>query len=62
MLPSISTWGAQLPLLGLPVWTFEGTGRSDCAWLEHTHTSFPIPRGARAIISIRSLFLHFLPH
>lgn len=52
-----------LPLpLGLLLEVLVGTGQSGCSWLYHGSTLFSIPQRVEAVISIRSLFVHFLPY
>lgn len=52
-------------MLTLPLGLLEvlvGTEQSGCSWLYHGSTLFSIPEGAEAVISIRSLFVRFLPY
>lgn len=49
-------------LLELLVKALEGTGQSRCSCVYHACSPFPIPKGPEAIISIKSLFVHFLTH
>lgn len=52
-----------LPLpFGLLLKVLVGTRQSGCSWLYHGSTLFSIPEGTEAVISIRSLFVRFLPY
>lgn len=62
----VQGWGEVVVLLPLPsgllLEVLVGTGQSGCSWLYHGSTLFSIPEGTEAVISIRSLFVHFLPY
>lgn len=65
MLISVQGWWEVVVLLPLPLGLLEvlvGTEQSGCSWLYHGSTLFSIPEGAEAVISIRSLFVRFLPY